>query len=234
MIKNKMIKNKTLIISSFVGYVSSSVVGYVDRSDGGYVSRLFYTTIFSRYYSKSRVGRDYTLFYSVLLKLKSSIDNKGFIVNEDTERFIEQFLINEFDSDNKNTSYLGDVNTDMLGGIVSKYILSKEGILTTYIGNLAMSLKQEINKSNNKKEEACFTYEVISTIGTPFIRSICTYHFLILLTHYNTVDGDNYDYNSKNNLLSISIDIGKTLVQKYFVMLRNIKPHNQPRLSYSQ
>lgn len=88
--------------------------------------------------------------------MKSCLDNKGFIVNEDTQFFIESFILNEYvSSDNENTNYIGKVNTNILDGVVGKYIQSKENMFVTYINNLDNNIKQEMGKSR-KKERSLF------------------------------------------------------------------------------
>lgn len=56
-------------------------------------------------------------------------------------------------------------------------------------------------------------YKVISTVDKKYIKSLCIYHFLLVLTHSNPEDEDQY------NLVSNSVKIGRKLVRKYIYEL---------------
>lgn len=179
------------------------------------------------YASTSKGNKDYSLISNTLRLMDSSFTTNGFIANNDTQRFIESFVYNEFSSSVVvKPNYVAHVDTNILGVTVSSYINSKVDILNTYVDSLFEVTKQDAIKSNSNKITACLTYEILCKIGKPFILSICIHHFLIILTYQHT-ENDNY-----TNLLAISIKIGKLLVQKYLVELNTINK-SDIRPSYS-
>lgn len=60
-------------------------------------------------------------------------------------------------------------------------------------------------------------YKVISTVDKKYIKSLCIYHFLLVLTHSNTEDEDEDE--DQYNLVSNSVKIGRKLVRKYIYEL---------------
>ena len=176
---------------------------------------------FVRFYASGSKGqKDYSLISNTLRKLDSSLAVNGFVVNESSQRFIESFVYNEFESNTtKRPNYIASIDTNILGSTVSNYINSKLDMLNTYIDSLFEVSKQNAEKKTKSNNiNASFTYEVLNKVGKQFVLSICIHHFLIILTHQDT-QHEEYNY---TNLLGISISIGKKLVQKYLFEINTV------------
>jgi hypothetical protein len=91
------------------------------------------------YASNRKKLKDYSLISNTLRKLESSFAAplNGFRSNEDTQRFIETFVYNEFDNNVKEkTNYVANIDTSILGATVSNYVSGKLKTLNNYIDSL--------------------------------------------------------------------------------------------------
>ena len=126
----------------------------------------------------------YSLINDTLRRLDTKYTIEGFISNEETLRFIEQFVSNEYAGVESTKNYVASVDTSILGKSVSDYVNGKLEMLNKYIDTLFLVSKQ--NATNKKNISADFLCDVLNRVGKDFILSICIHHFLVTLTHQDT------------------------------------------------
>lgn len=107
-----------------------------------------------------------------------------------------------------------DINSDLLGGSVSKYIMDRKDMLNKYLINLEHSL------DSTEKSSEEFMRLLVKGTGIDYINSLCIYNFLLILSQQDTKDFDDdsefSDHIGHNlSLVSVAVKIGKSIVRKY-------------------
>ena len=159
--------------------------------------------------------------------MDSSFSADGFRANDDTQRFIESYVQTEFDNNvDTKPNYVAKVDTSILGAPVSNYIHGKTDLLNVYIDSLFEAVEHEFNKYKNIKSKSknnnvsvALVYEVLTKVGKKPVSSICMHQFLLVLTHQDSHN----ENNNYTNLLGLSINIGKTLVQRYLSEINTVE-----------
>jgi hypothetical protein len=152
----------------------------------------------------------YSKFVAQLLSnLNKLVYQTGFISNEDTQKSIENLIIDEFGlfSSNNKKYYLSGINTELLGPILSKYIIDRQDLIVSYIDKL----KNSYNVNDSSRTDQVFIREIINTVDKDFILNLCLLHFLLVYVHQ---DSGNDEF---SELVGISVKIGKKIVKRYFL-----------------
>ena len=168
----------------------------------------------------------------LLSKLNKLAHQNGYINNADTQKSIESLIMDEFDifsSNNKSYYIAGVINTELLGPLLSKYIIDRIDLLNSYVDKL-----QSINLRSNTRKDKVFMNNIVVTVDRDFILNLCFAHFILVYIYQNS-DNDKF-----YALAKVSVTIGKKIVNRYFNELRNAyikknkenEPHNEP-LSFS-
>jgi len=127
--------------------------------------------------------------------LDSSFSNKGFIANEISQPYIEEFVSSVFVSKNTKTPFISKVDLSITGGVVSNYLKEKMDVLNIYTRSLLNSLKHN-DKRKKDKIMNDFSYNILNKVGHERIVEICLHYFLVLLTQFNTSYGKDHSINS--------------------------------------
>lgn len=161
---------------------------------------------------------------NILSVLGSDINNKTdsghIIVNDKTQKSFEYIILDKSKEfvDDKNIQLIGGINPQYLSSSVHKFIEDRRPALKTYIESL---IRVGYPKKDDYEE---FINTVIRRCGFAFIENLCLYIFLGILSKQNTssynLDGDlDEDSPFNENLLNRSIEIGRSMINKY---LRNV------------
>ena len=132
-----------------------------------------------------------------------------------------------------NRNYVAYLDTSILGGTVSKYVLDKIDILTIYIDKLFKSIEDKSSKKTLNYAlldlTDAFTCEVLNTVSRQAVLNSCLHHFLVIFTYRDTKDDE---YSTHTNLLKVYINIAKGLFQRYIIQ-KNVISKDGVKPSYS-
>ncbi len=159
----------------------------------------------------------------VLSKLRLQTNKTGYLNNTNTQLDIENFIFSEF-QDNKLTqsTIIGNVDRKLLGGDLYDYLESKDNELDQYINYLSKSTR------NVKGEEKELMDLVIKTVGKTYINHVLKHQFLTILSFRES------DYDDYINLLTITIGLGRKLINKFnFKLVINEKASSEEKLQYA-
>lgn len=150
-----------------------------------------------------------------ICKLLKELKINEYNNDEDTQRFIENVLYDDFESlfleKKRNKQILiGGVNKDLLGHVLHKYILQKELGVVVYINKFL----DYPNKSNKNKDD--FLNHVITRLDKDFIVNLCLVNFLQIYTHQHSENDKQYV------LVPVAIKIDKKIMAYYFNKLREL------------
>ncbi len=158
--------------------------------------------------------KDYSSkFITHLLKLLYSDNNTKYYNNFELQKSIESIIIDEYDLFFSNNAYkytIGGIDRNILGGSLTKYVSSKEELLTFYIDKL----KKSYSENKYSREEEIFIGNIINKLDSKFILNLCLVHYLLVYTYQKSDNDKNY------NLLGVSIIIGNKMLNKYFNTLK--------------
>lgn len=165
--------------------------------------------------------------YHLLDKFYINSIGVGKLNNEEFQRRIETLIINEFDdffSNNTKDYIMGGVNMNILSPSLTKYILSKEGVLKDYI----IKFKKHYKETTTIRKDQLFIRDILSIVDKEFLHNLCLVHFLMIYTYQNSDNDKNY------NTLKVSISIGNKILNRYFNLLREkYNLNNEVEISYS-
>lgn len=171
----------------------------------------------------------YTSNFMMHLMDKLYIDYKtnDILVNQDIQRKIELMIMDEYEVFFKNNKVLhlqGNIDVEKLVPKLIKFIMNKEDLLRSYIRNL----KSSYETIKTTRDDKLFIRHVLQVVDEDFILNVCLTHFLLVYTHQNTENDKYY------NLLTVSIEIGKKLLNRYFNLLRDkYIQENKIQITYS-
>lgn len=179
----------------------------IDQNNVGKVSldSLDNSKVKNNYYSR--------FLEQLLSKLNKLSHQSEFINNEDTQKSIERLILDEFElfsSNNKGYYISGIINTDLLGPLLSKYIIGKLDYLKKYTNNL-----KNINLRSNTRKDKIFMNNILYIVNIDFLINLCLTHFILVYIYQNT------DHDKYYTLAKVTVSIGKKIVNKYFNELRN-------------
>lgn len=160
-------------------------------------------------------------FVSCVLNALSD-PNNVLVNNPESQLIIENIIFDEYEdlfSRNTTKYIVGGINTDILGPMLSKYLMDKELVLNKYIDNLLTQQAQVLTKidklSDKNKFESILIAKVIISIGKKFIHNLCLYHFLVVYSYQNTQSDKNYAS------VAVSIKMAKKMFNKYINILKD-------------
>lgn len=70
---------------------------------------------------------------NILSDINIIMRNKGYIVNETSQKEIESIVLNEFEINTENVKYIYGINAGAFGQKVSEYIINKSPMIVKYI-----------------------------------------------------------------------------------------------------
>ena len=160
-------------------------------------------------------------FVSRLLNAFSD-PNNILINNQESQIIIENIIFDEYEalfSGNTSKYIVGGINTEILGPILSKYLLEKDLVLKKYIDNLLTQQAEVLTNvdklSGKNKFDSILTAKVITSLDKKFIHNLCLYHFLVVYSYQNTESDKNYAS------VVVSIKIAKKMFNKYINNLKH-------------
>jgi hypothetical protein len=159
------------------------------------------------------------------LLFENNDGNKNISLVEIQKR-IELLIINEFDafySDNQ-VKYVGGITSNTLVPSFIKYILYKEDSVRENL----KKLKARYKKIKTIRKDELFKGDIYSVVDTRYLVNLCLSQFLLVYTYQDSDNDKNY------NLVSVTISMGKKVLNRYFNKLRdNHNKVNNTKISYS-
>ena len=147
-------------------------------------------------------------------------DGRGSIIpNVDSQSFIERLSIDQFNMNMAKVRLIADVDSSVLGGVVSKYVMDREDQLMVYIDRLRTIVSEYVGDDPFK----LLIKAVFNVVSKEFIRSACLHTFLIVLSYRETTDHYDKDMVKHNSLLTAAVRLGKSVVRKYLGLLKDIE-----------
>jgi len=155
-------------------------------------------------------------------------------INENTQRLIERFLMDQFEKlvdinevSKKDTGNLLSVDINMFSGKFKEYCVYKQGEIKSYIKNLIdklnndTKLDKDVNQIKSKIDIFNFYFKlIINEIKYSEIQSCLFYSLFKVVSFNGMIQSDNYVKSNISydctSVLNINLYIGKYLTNKYY------------------
>lgn len=114
--------------------------------------------------------------------INNSYNNaKGNIIpNAESQRFLERLSLDQYELNKDNIRLIAHVDSSVLGGQVSKYVMDRSDQLMVYIDKLRINVNDYIGSDPYK----VLMKDVFNVVGDDFFKSTCLYTFLLVARHH--------------------------------------------------
>ena len=141
-----------------------------------------------------------TVYKSTLNNFNYMLSHDNIIINQDTQRKIEEFVFNQFKNYilNKPTTMLLSVNLELLNPTLKKIILEAMSIFDNYYINFIYDIKN--NKLGKFKQ---YDLDLLfNTLNDKKVKEILFGYYIRILSNIDNIEFDEYSY-----LTSVCINI---------------------------